>query len=167
MVYYIHTYNKIPRQNETRSKDEHFYNIKPDVSINVPFYAVGYAHRPKEIRTDKVYALRVDKCRFIGYAIDVNWSNTSKISKVNESNFVNYYKNSYIVMIDGKRYIRHDVVFKLYQNQPTILKVEPADRDPSNLKQDSNYTNEEYLKEFDHQLSQPLRDPHSIFSKSA
>ena len=44
---------------------------------------------------------------------------------------------------------------------------EPADRDPSDPKQDSNYTNEEYLQEFDHQLSQPLRDPQSIFSKSA
>ena len=66
MVYYIHTYNQVPRRNETRSKDEHFYGIKPDVGINVPFYAVGYAHRPKEIRTDKVYSLRADKCRFIG-----------------------------------------------------------------------------------------------------
>ncbi len=55
MVYYIHTYNQVPRRNETRSKDEHFYNIKPDVSINIPFYAVGYAHNPKEIRKDKVY----------------------------------------------------------------------------------------------------------------
>jgi hypothetical protein len=55
----------------------------------------------------------------------------------------------------------------LYQNQPTILKVEPSDRDPSDPKQDSNYTNEEYLEEFDHQLSQPMRDPNSIFSKSA
>ena len=40
MVYYIHTYNQVPRRNEMRSKDEHFYGIKPDVSINVPFYAV-------------------------------------------------------------------------------------------------------------------------------
>jgi hypothetical protein len=156
MVYYIHTYNQDPRRNETRSKDECFYGIKPVVSINVPFYAVGYAHKPKENRTDKVYSLRADKCRFIGYAIDVNWSNTSQISKANQSNFVNY-KDSYIILIDDKRYIRHDVVFKLYQNQPTILKVEPADRDPSDLKQDSNYTNEEYLEEFDH----------NIFSKSA
>ena len=53
------------------------------------------------------------------------------------------------------------------KNQPTILKAEPADRDPSDPKQDSNYTNEEYLKEFDHQLSEPMRDHHSIFSKSA
>ena len=96
----------------------------------------------------------------------VNWTNTPQISKANESYFVNY-KDSYIILIDGTRYIRHDVIFKLYQNQPTILKAEPADRDPSDSKQDSNYTNEEYLQEFDHQLSQPLRDPHSIFSKSA
>ncbi len=59
------------------------------------------------------------------------------------------------------------MIFELYQNQPTILKAEPADRDPSDPKQDSNYTNEEYFEEFDHQLSQPMRDHHSIFSKSA
>jgi hypothetical protein len=59
-------------------------------------------------------------------------------------------------MIYGRRTIRRDVIFELYQNQPTILKVEPSDRDPS-----------EYLEEFDHQLSQPMRDPNNIFSKSA
>ena len=48
-----------------------------------------------------------------------------------------------------------------------MLKVDPSDRDPTDPKQDSNYTNEEYLEELDHQLSQPMRDPHSIFSKSA
>ena len=84
MVYYIHTYNQVPRRNETRSKDEHFYGIKPDVSINVPFYAVGYAHNPKENRKDKVYSPLAYKCRFIGYAIDVNWTNTPQISKANE-----------------------------------------------------------------------------------
>ena len=144
-VYYIHTYNQVPRQNETRSKDEHFYGIKPDVSINVPFYAVGYAHNPKENRKDKVNSPLTFKCRFIGYAIDVNWTNTPQISKANESNFVNY-KDSYSILVDGKRFIRHDVIFELYQNQPTILKAEPADRDPSDLKQDSSYTNEECLK---------------------
>jgi hypothetical protein len=77
------------------------------------------------------------------------------------------YKDSYIIIIDGKRYIRHDVIFELYQNQPNILKVDPTDRDPTDPKQDSNYTNKEYLEEFDHQLSQPVRDPLSIFSKSA
>ena len=98
--------------------------------------------------------------RFIGYAIDVNWSNTSQISKANESNFVNYKTlTSSLRMANA--------ISELYQNQSTILKVEPADRDPSDPKQDSNYTNEEYLHEFDHQLRQPLRDPHCIFSKSA
>jgi len=38
-----------------------------------------------------------DKCRFIRYAIDVNWSNTSQISK---GNFVNY-KDSYIILTDA------------------------------------------------------------------
>jgi hypothetical protein len=132
----------------------------------VPFYARGFSHRPKEIRTDKVYSERADQCRFIGYAIDINWTNSQQISKANESNFVNY-KDSYIILIDGKTCIRHDVIFELYQDQPTILKVEPLDRDPNDLKQDSNYTNKEYLEEFDHQLSQPMRDPHSIFSKSS
>ena len=145
MVYYIHTYNQVPRRNETQSKDN---GIKLDVSINVPFYAVGYAHDPKEIRKDKVYSPLSYKCRFIGYAIDVNWTNTPLISKANESNFVNY-KDSYIILMNDTRYIRHDAIFELYQNQPTILKVEPTDRDPSDPKQDSNYTNEEYLEEFD------------------
>ena len=81
--------------------------------------------------------------RFIGYAIDVNWSNTSQISKANESNFVNYKTlTSSLRMANA--------ISELYQNQSTILKVEPADRDPSDPKQDSNYTNEEYLEEFDH-----------------
>jgi hypothetical protein len=45
------------------SKDEHFYGIKSDVSLAVPFYANGFAHRPKEIRKDKAYSPL-----FIGYA---------------------------------------------------------------------------------------------------
>ena len=31
----------------------------------------------------------------------------------------------------------------------------------------SNYSSEQYLEDFDRQLGQPIRDPHSIFSKSA
>ena len=134
------TYTRIIKS-PARSKDECFYNIKPDVSINVPFYAIGYAHNPKENRKDKVYSPLSYKCRFIGYAIDVNWTNTPLISKANESNFVNY-KDSYIILMNDTRYIRHDAIFELYQNQPTIL-------NPSDPKQDSNYTNEEYLEEFD------------------
>ena len=49
-------------------------------------------------------------------------------------------------------------------SQPTILKVDPADRDPSDPNQDSNYFSEQYLEDFDRQLG---RDPHSMFSKSA
>jgi len=116
MVYYIHTYNQVPRQNETRSKDEHFYGIKPDVSINVPFYAVGYAPNPKENRKDKVYSPLAYKCRFIGYAIDVNWTNTPQISKANESNFVNY-KDSNIILINGTRYIRQLFLNSIKINQ--------------------------------------------------
>ena len=78
----------------------------------------------EENRKDKFYSPLAYKCRFIGYAIDVNWTNTPQISKANESNFVNY-KDSYIILMNGARYIRHDVIFELYQNQPTILKVEP------------------------------------------
>jgi hypothetical protein len=167
IVYYIHTYNQTPRRNDTRSKDECFYGKKSDVSTAVPFYANGFAHRPKEIRKDKVYSQRAEQCRFIGYADDVNWTNSPQISSYDESNSVSY-KDSYIVLMkDGKRLIRHDVIFELYQNQPTILKAEPADRDPSDPKQDSNYSSEEYLDDFDRQLSQPIRDPHSIFSNSA
>ena len=44
-------------------KDEHFYGIKPDVSINVPFYAVGYAHNPKENIKDKVYSSLASKAQ--------------------------------------------------------------------------------------------------------
>ena len=36
--------------------------------------------------------------------------------------------------MNGTRYMRHDVIFELYQKQLTILKVEPADRDPSDPK---------------------------------
>ena len=169
IAYYIHTYiqSNPPRRNETRSKDECFFGIKSDVSTAVPFYANGFAHRPKEIRKDKVYSQRADQCRFIGYADDVNWTNSPQISSYDTSNSVSY-KDSYIVLMkDGKRLIRHDVIFELYQDQPTILKVDPADRDPSDPKQDSNYSSEQYLEDFDRQLGQPIRDPHSIFSKSA
>jgi len=166
IVYYIHTYNQTPRRNETRSKDECFYGIKSDVSTDVPFWSIGYAHRPKELRKDKVYSHRCDKCRFIGYANDVNWTNSPQISAFDKSNFIEY-KDSYIIMIEGIRYIRHDVIFELYQNQPTILNSEPSDRDPSDVKQDSNNTNEEYLDDFDLQMGQTIRDPLSIFSNSA
>ena len=146
---------------------ECFFGIKSEVSTAVPFYANGFAHRPKEIRKDKVYSQRADQCRFIGYADDVNWTNSPQISSHNTSNSVSY-KDSYIVLMkDGKRLIRHDVIFELYQDQPTILKVDPADRDPSDPNQDSNYSSEQYLENFDRQLGQPIRDPHSIFSKSA
>ena len=74
------SYNQIPARSELRSKDECFYGVKPDVSLNVPFYAVGYAHRPKKLRADKVYSLRADKCRFIGYASDVTWADSAQIS---------------------------------------------------------------------------------------
>ena len=148
-------------------KDECFFGIKSDVSTAVPFYANGFAHRPKEIRKDKVYSQRADQCRFIGYADDVNWTNSPQIIRSHDTSNSVSYKDSYIVLMkDGKRLIRHDVIFELYQDQPTILKVDPADREPSDPNQDSNYS-EQYLEDFDRQLGQPMRDPHSIFSKSA
>ena len=70
-------------------------------------------------------------------------------------------------MADGKRLIRHDVIFELYQNQPTIFNDDPANRDPSDSNQDSNYTNEDYLEQLDEHFVEPIRDPFSIFSKSA
>jgi len=167
VVYYIHTYNQTPRRNETRSKDECFYGIKSDVSTAVPFYAYGYAHRTKEERKNKFYSNKSEPCRFIGYADDVNWTNSSQISAVDKSNSVSY-KDSYIILMkDGKRIVRHDVLFELYQNQPTILKEEPSERDPTDVKQDSNYTNVDYLADFDKQLSQPMQEPSGIFSKEA
>ena len=164
LVYYIHTYNQVPRRSERRSKDECFYGIKPDVSINVPFYAVGYAHRPKETRADKVYSPKADRCRFIGYANDVNWANSPQISAMDKSNFVSY-KDSYMILLDdGGRVIRHDVIFELYQNQPTILNAEPTKRDPTDINQDSNSSNDDYLQQFDSELGHSVRDPLSIFS---
>jgi hypothetical protein len=59
------------------------------------------------------------------------------------------------MMKDGKRLIRHDVIFELYQDQPTILKVDPAERDPSDPNQDSNHSSEQYLEDFDRQLGKP------------
>jgi len=38
----VHTYNQTPRRNETRSKDECFYGIKSDVSIDQ--YIHTYTH---------------------------------------------------------------------------------------------------------------------------
>jgi hypothetical protein len=70
-------------------------------------------------------------------------------------------------MADGKRLIRHDVIFELYQNQPTILNDDPSNRDPSDSNQDSNYTNEDYLQQLDKNFTDSIRDPFSIFSKSA
>ena len=76
------------------------------------------------------------------FLCNVNWTNSQQISRANESNFLNY-KDSNIVLIDGKSYVRHNVIYELYQDHPTILKVEPSDRDPNDLKQDFNYTNTE------------------------
>ena len=88
-----------------------------------PYHSTPMAS--KEIRKDKVYSQRAEQCRFIGYADDVDWTNSPQISSY----------DSYIVLMkDGiKRLIRYDVIFELYQDQPTILKVDPADRDPSEL----------------------------------
>jgi hypothetical protein len=100
------------------------------------------------------------------FLCNVNWTNSQQISRANESNFLNY-KDSNIVLIDGKSYVRHNVIYELYQDHPTILKVEPSDRDPNDLKQDFNYTNTENLEEYEHRMSQPIRDHYSIFSKSS
>jgi len=164
IVYYIHTYNQTPRRNETRLKDECFYGIKSDVSTAVPFFANGYVHRTKETRKDKIYSNKSEQCRFIGYADDVNWTYSPQISTVDKSNSVSY-EDSYIILI--KRVVRHGVLFELCQNQPTILKAEPSERDPTDVKQDSNYTNVDYLADFDKQLSQPMQEPSDIFSKQA
>ena len=48
-----------------------------------------------------------------------------------------------------------------------ILKVEPSDRNPNDLKQDFKYTNKENLEGLKHKMSQPIRDHQSIFSKSS
>ena len=110
------------------------------------------------------------KCNFMlmmtKFLCNVNWTNSQQISRANESNFLNY-KDSNIVLIDGKSYVRHNVIYELYQDHPTILKVEPSDRDPNDLKQDFNYTNTENLAEYEHRMSQPIRDHYSIFSKSS
>jgi hypothetical protein len=92
----------------------------------------------QRLRKDKVYSQRAEQCRLIGYADDVNWTNSPQISSYDTSNSLSH-KDSYIVMMkDGKRLIRHDVIFELYQDQPTILKVDAADRDPSDPNKDSN-----------------------------
>ena len=90
IVYYIHTYNQTPRRNDTRSKDECFYGKKSDVSTAVPFDANGFAHRPKEIRKDKVYSQRAEQCRFIGYADDVNWTNSPQITGKVSDTFLSF-----------------------------------------------------------------------------
>jgi hypothetical protein len=77
MVYYIDTYNQVPRRNEMRSKEVFLWHkIRYEYSRTI----LPFSHRPKEIRTDKVYSQRADQCRFIGYAIDVNWINSQQIS---------------------------------------------------------------------------------------
>ena len=78
------------------------------------------------------------------FLCDVIWTNSQQISRANASNFVGN-KDSYIVLIDGKSYVRHDVIFELYQDQPTILKVEPSNRNQNDPKQDFNYTYKENL----------------------
>ena len=167
LVYYIHTYNQIPSRHQTASKDELFYKEKPDVSGNVPFYAVGYSHIPKEIRADKVYGNKADRCRFIGYADDVNWTNSPQISSMVKSNYVQY-KDSYIIMLDNhQRQVRHDVIFELYPDQPTILNMDPTIRDPSGDKSDLKPTDDEFIKEFDQQLGEPVKTPIAIFTKAA
>ena len=95
------------------------------------------------------------KCNFMlmmtKFLCNVNWTNSQQISRANESNFLNY-KDSNIVLIDGKSYVRHNVIYELYQDHPTIIKVETSDRDPNDLKQDFNYTNKENPEEYEHRI---------------
>jgi hypothetical protein len=42
MDYFCYTFNKLPRINETRSRNEIFFGIEPDLSHSVLFYSSGY-----------------------------------------------------------------------------------------------------------------------------
>ena len=67
-------------------------------------------------------------------------------------------------MDNGSREIRHDVIFELYPNQSSILKLNPSDRNPTDTNQDSDNSSIEYLQQFDEQLGQSIRNSTSIFS---
>jgi hypothetical protein len=41
MDYFCYTFNNLPRINETRSRNEIFFGVKPDLSHSVPFYSSG------------------------------------------------------------------------------------------------------------------------------
>jgi len=54
-----------------------------------PYHSTPMAS--KEIRKDKVYSQRAEQCRFIGYADDVNWTNTQ----------ISSYDSYIVLMKDG------------------------------------------------------------------
>ena len=63
------------------------------------------------------------------------------------------------------RQVRHDVIFELYPNEPTILNLDPTICDPSGDKSEPKSTDDDFIKESDQQLGEPVRNPIAIFTK--
>jgi hypothetical protein len=76
MDYFCYTFNSLPRINETRSRNEIFFGIKPDLSHLLPFYLSGYYHVCPEERVTlpeygsggKALTSKGRTCRMLCYA---------------------------------------------------------------------------------------------------
>jgi hypothetical protein len=82
--------------------------INPDMSMYVPFYAKGVTHKTKEIREKDglVFSTKAVSCRMLGYA------DADPIHKMH---------NTYLVLIEGRVFARHDCYFEHYTEHPSLL----------------------------------------------
>ena len=121
VIYYIITYNSLPKYGRPLSRDEDFTGVKPDMSMATPFYAKGvYQITPAERQLfdgGESWADKARIVRFLGYA---------------KGDTITF-KNSFDVLIGTKSNrpqirVRHDCYFRSYQNGPDVLSLNENDR---------------------------------------
>jgi hypothetical protein len=120
LVYFLITYNSLPKYGCTLSRDEGFTGVKPDMSCAVPFYAKGvYQVSPEErklLAKGKSFGDKARICTFLGYA---------------KGNRIEY-KNSFDCLLGPSTrpqiLVRHDCYFRTYQEGPDLLSLNQSQR---------------------------------------
>ena len=113
--------------NTTISRHECLTGHRPNVSHYVPFYATGYAHCPKELRSNTLSpkAIRV---KMIGYGDDLDDQTDPNIQ----------YKRCFQCYIPPRRIlIRHDVVWEHLSPEPSLLHPDIRNRFPETFTTDT------------------------------
>ena len=121
VIYYIITFNSLPKYGRLLSRDEDFTSVKPDMSAATPFYAKGvFQITPAERKLldgGESWADKARIVRFLGYA---------------QGDYVSF-KNSFDVLVGTKNNrpqikVRHDCYFRSYQEGPDLLSLNENDR---------------------------------------